>query len=394
MDLPNRTPSVTGNSRLVGNMRRKLLLGSGLVVLSLAAWLWFGPLHAWRSIERVPFDPTAARQVLAEIRAESPAPQATSTEAPVPIAAGVAAGGLDSPTDEPVAVPPASPPTRPSPPPPPVEAQITAAAVADIDLDVFLILGSDQKPADPDIRADTILLLLVPADRSSSMLVSIPRLLYITSPCTGQAAPININLEGCGEVSGLDLMGVAVEDYTGLIIDHLVLFDFAGFETIIDRIGGLEVCVENPVKIRQQAPVFLEPGCSTLGGGQALNWIRQRQMLEQVDGVWQLMQGAGDAGRTQRQRDMVRQVIGKADQFESPTALTGLVSELSDSFALDAGFGLGEALDLAWELRNLGRRPAHDLSIATTGAVSPAGELVLIPDRPFSEYLEVLAGSG
>ncbi len=87
-----------------------------------------------------------------------------------------------------------------------------------------------------------------------------PRALYVTSPCTGESSAINLNFEGCGSVSGLDLMGVAVEDYTGLTIDHLVLFDFGGFETIIDRIGGLEVCVERAIKVRAHAPVFLEPG--------------------------------------------------------------------------------------------------------------------------------------
>jgi LCP family protein required for cell wall assembly len=255
---------------------------------------------------------------------------------------------------------------------------------------VFLILGSDEKPTDPDIRADAILLLLVPEDRSASMLISVPRALYVTSPCTGRLAAINLNLEGCGTVSGLDLMGVAVEDYTGLTIDHLVLFDFGGFETIIDRIGGLEVCVEHAIKVGAEAPIFLEPGCSIVSGTDALRWVRERQMLERIDGEWRLMAGAGDAGRTERQRDMIRRVIEKADRFESPGALFGLVSELSDSFALDDGLSLGEAIDLAWELRVLGGRPAFDLSVATLGAVSSDGEFILIPEEPFSTYLERL----
>ncbi len=359
------------------------------MLIFLVGWIWFGPLRAWRSIDRVAFNPTAAREVLAQIQLDRPVvdsgsdldgpPQPTDIEPRPPAVTPSAVEQTPSPS---------APSTVPEQSPAPLEAQATGASTEA--LDVFLILGSDEKPDDPDIRADAILLLLVPHDRTSSMLVSIPRLLMVTSPCRGEPAPININLEGCGTVSGLDLMGVAVEDYTGLAIDHLVLFDFAGFQTIIDRIGGLEVCVEHPVKLRRDLPVFLEPGCSLLDGGQSLMWVRSRQTLESVNGEWQLMAGAGDAGRTKRQRNMVRQVIGKAHLFESPAALSGLVSELSESFALDAGFGLGEALDLAWELRSLGRKPAHDVSIATTGAVSPGGDLVLIPDEPFSVYLEPL----
>jgi len=360
---------------------------------ALVAWVWFGPLSAWRSIEHVSFNPDGARQVLADIRAEptSADPANTPTNVLEPIAQPV-----PSPTRaESAATPPSAIVKPPTTTPPaavvPVESQVVAAFDARSELDVFLILGSDEKTADPDIRADTIMLLIVPGDRSSSMLVSIPRALLVTSPCHGGAAPINVNLEGCETVTGLDLMGVAVEDYTGLTIDHLVLFDFNGFETIIDRMGGLEICVDHAIKIREQAPVFLEPGCSTLDGAQALSWVRERQMLDRVNGEWQLMADAGDAGRTDRQRVMVRQLMGRADQFESPAALTALLSELSGSVALDTGFGIGEALELAWDYRSLASRPAYDVRVSGTGAVSPAGDLVLIPDRPFAEYLEVLA---
>ena len=375
-------------------MRRKVALISGIAALSLAAWVWFGPLGAWRSIERVPFDPTAAREALADIGTDRPSAGVG------PRSAGVPALPEDKLQDTPPAVDVTSP-EDPAPDqgsiaaaPPSVPASPAIDARADTartdNLDVFLILGSDEKPTDPDIRADSILLLLVPEDRSASMLVSVPRALYVTSPCTGEPSAINLNFEGCGSVGGLDLMGVAVEDYSGLTIDHLVLFNFGGFKTIIDRIGGLEVCVEHAIKVRAEAPVFLEPGCSTLAGSDALKWVRERQMLERIDGEWQLMAGAGDAGRTERQRDMIRQVIGKADRFESPGALLDLVSELSDSFALDEGFGLGEAIDLAWELRVLGGRPAIDLVVATRGAVSPDGEFILIPEVPFATYLEHL----
>lgn len=385
---------MTGNSRLNPSVRHKVILISGIAALSLAAWVWFGPLNAWRSIERVPFNPTAAREALADIRASRSNPEVVSAPALQPTTIE-GTSDVAPPVEGDGAAPAANPATvssteqeAPTPRPAPIEAQ--ADTPDSTSLDVFLILGSDQKPTDPDIRADAILLLVVPGDRSSSMLISVPRALYVTSPCTGEPAAINLNLEGCGTVSGLDLMGVAVEDYTGLTIDHLVLFDFGGFETIVDRIGGLEVCVENAVKMHPNQPVFLEPGCSVLDGPQSLVWVRSRQTLERIDGEWQLMRGAGDAGRTERQRDMIRQVIAGADRFESPGALLGLVSELSDSFALDDGFGLAEAIDLAWELRVLGGRPVSDLSVATRGAVSLDGDFVLIPEEPFSAYMEAL----
>ena len=37
---------------------------------------------------------------------------------------------------------------------------------------------------------------------------------------------------------------MAVEDFTGVEIDHFAVFDFEGFKAIIDRVGGVEICVD------------------------------------------------------------------------------------------------------------------------------------------------------
>lgn len=371
-------------------MRRRLTLLLGFTLLVLGAWVWFGPLADWRAIERIPFDPASAREVLATTEATLLADNRRQVDGPATqLRADAAARRADAESaqhetpllDEDTSSTPTTSATT-----QPTKGSLHAGAH-----DVFLILGSDEKPDTDRPRADTIMLLIVPEDRSSSMLVSLPRGLYVTSPCTNQPAPINTNLEGCGVVSGFDLMGVAVEDYTGLEIDHLVLFNLNGFRNIIDRIGGIEVCVEHPIKLRAEQRTFLEPGCSQLDGRQALRWVQSRQTLENIEGEWQLMEGAGDFLRTRRQRDMVRQVIGKADQFDSPTALATLLSDLADFFTLDEGLSLSEALDLAWELRVLGRRPVLDLTVDATGAVTPNGQFVLIPDQPFSEYLTKLS---
>lgn len=363
-----------------------------MLVLAVA-WVVSGPLRTWRSIERVPFDPTAAREVLAasarqeEIAADptAPAPPTTRTTpetAPTPSTTHSVEG---QPAVSSTTVAPADPPTEPLPP---------APAPADT-FDVYLILGSDAKPTEDPSRADTIMLYVVPDDRSRSMLVSIPRSLYVVNPCTRQLAPINTNLEGCEGVGGLDLMGVAVEDYTGLTVDHLVLFDLAGFETIIDRIGGIEVCVDHPVKLRaDHRRTFLEAGCATLDGHSALRWVRSRQTLEMVEDEWRLMAGAGDGMRTERQRSVFRQVLGEADEFGAPADLLSLISELSDSFVLDDDFDLRQAADTAWDLRRLVRRPIIDFSVAATGMVSPEGEFVLVPDTPFAAYLDEVFDAG
>ena len=368
-------------------VRRKLLLGLLLIVVVAAGWVIAGPLRAWRSIERVPFNPTAAREQLV-LQGN-------------PRADGVAAGPQTQPavTAPPPDVPATSPPAVPEPPPtssPEAEPAPPAAPVDDTpesgvgdDVDVFLILGSDARPVKESIRSDSIMVLIT--DHSSTVLASIPRRLNVISPCTGQPAPINTNLEGCGEVTGWDLTAIAVEDYTGLKVDHLVMFGFEGFTSVIDRIGGFEVCVENPVKLSANATVFLETGCSTLDGQQALTWVRSRKTLEFVDGQWTLMEGAGDAARTERQRQVVLRVLQQLGEFDSPGALNSVVRELADSFILDSGWGLPEAISLAWDLRSISKGQVRAVGVAADGALA-GGEFVLESAGPFSDLLEEFFG--
>ncbi|NNC93156.1 MAG: hypothetical protein HKN80_11775, partial [Acidimicrobiia bacterium] len=74
-------------------MRRRLLIGSALTVLMLAIWAWFGPLGAWRSIERVAFDPASAREALAAIRSEP-----VAEGAPTSLAGGESPAGFGTST--------------------------------------------------------------------------------------------------------------------------------------------------------------------------------------------------------------------------------------------------------------------------------------------------------
>lgn len=370
-------------------MRRKLLLGLVVLMVVAAGWVITGPLRAWRSIERVPFNPTAARAQLN--RQGNPLVADPSTRSPPADGSETA---VESATPESAKAPSATP----DPPPatvPEVQAASAEAPVYDPgpdrrDLDVFLILGSDARLRKESIRADAIMLLIT--NRTSTLLVSIPRLLYVTNPCTGERAPINTNLEGCGEVTGLDLTAIAVEDYTGLSIDHLVMFGFEGFESIIDRIGGLEVCVENPAKLQAAQSVFLDAGCSVLDGARALQWVRSRMTLELVNDKWKLMEDAGDGARTERQRQVVLQVLQQLDQFNSPGALNSVVRELADSFVLDSGWGLPEAVSLAWDLRSISRGQFRATAIAATGAVTTDGEFVLEPTGSFADVFEDMFG--
>jgi LCP family protein required for cell wall assembly len=345
-------------------IRRYLL--AGLAVLAVAAVAWAGwqafrVWRAWHDVNRVGFNVEEARQAMAQ--------SITSTTLP---GSGDDSGTLPTTTT-------------------------TSPPVATETAQAFLIIGSDQRPSlGVSSRADVILLFLLPADGSDPVLVSIPRDLYLANPCTGGLTRINATLNGCGaSASGPELLAATVEDFTGIPIDHFAALDFEGFEAIVNRVGGVEICVDNPVREPDASPPFSLPaGCTNADGVTALGWMRSRHTQELINGVWRTMPGVSDLTRNQRQQDLLLQALTRLKDFRSITEFASLVEELSDAFTIDDTLSLSNAINLAWSMRNLDvaaiRRPTIPVSFYTT----PDGAEVLRPEASFAEVLaSVGAGS-
>lgn len=255
--------------------------------------------------------------------------------------------------------------------------------------DAYLVVGSDEG----DQRADVIILALLPKDGSAPLLVSLPRDLYLPNRCTQGLTRLNANYNGCGpDLNGPTQLAGAVTDFTGIEIDHFALFTMAGFETIIDAIGGMEICVENPV--REDTRLDLPAGCSQVDGEMALGWVRSRKTQEFVDGRWRTMPEVDDLTRNQRQQDLLLDVAGQAGSFDSPAALSRFVASLSDAFTLDDRLSLTDAANLAWNNRSV--RPEHvvRLSVPVQPHTTSGGAQVLLPTTPFADILAPYRNAG
>ncbi|MDJ0924973.1 MAG: LCP family protein [Acidimicrobiia bacterium] len=285
--------------------------------------------------------------------------------------------------------------------PPPIEAgetltaeaatAVTATPTAESTYDTFMVVGSDIG----DARADVIILVMLPSDGSSPIMVSLPRDLYLPNRCTQGYTRLNANFNGCGgEINGATLLSGAVEDFTGVVVDHFALFTFDGFEQIIDEVGGVEICVENAVRDRK-AELNLPAGCTNASGAQALAWVRSRTTLENVNGVWRTMEEVSDLTRNERQQDMILAMLEKASEFDSPQEMAGMVRSLTNAFTLDDQLGLTEAVSLAWDLRGLDADDIVRLNIPVENYETDSGAKVLVATRPFDELLaEYFAAPG
>jgi len=310
-----------------GKRTRILAWGLGLLGVVVAAGAVYG-YTTWRSVEREDFDPAAAREALAAVRASTttstvPPPAATPTTAPAttsPAPAAAAAAG--------------EPPVR-----------------GPTGVDAYLLAGSDGGPSLG--RADVVFLAVDPPD-AAPVLVSVPRSLAVTSPCTGAPVRLALLLRGCGGVAGPSVVAVALEDLTGLRVGHFAVVGYDGFVRIVDALGGVEVCSDTARGI--DGTVIVPAGCTLVDGEAARFWVASRFHDELVDGQWRAVAGDGDAARRRRQMDMLGKLVDRLGSVGSVGQLVGIAGGLTDTFVLDSGLGLPDAAALAWEVRGSGLR--------------------------------------
>lgn len=364
--------------------RRLALLATvvvGAVVVSWAAWTGFVTWRAWRSIERVEFDTGAARERVNEFRATgttAPVDAATTSttspfslfpEQPLDLNVDDLDRRLFEPPPPTTTLPTTTLPTTttlPAPPPGKKQPSLTA----------YLGVGRDL-----DGHADAIMLFINPSS-GGPILLSVPRSLYVTNPCTGEPVRLALTLRGCpGVAGGNELLAIAVEDFTGIRVSGFAVIRYEGFPAIVDAIGGITVCADHA---RGSGGVIIIPeGCSTVDGASAMWYVTNRTQDEVIEGEWHAVQGDGDAARTGRQRQAILSIMSKASSFGSAGAIASVMNQVPGTFALGGGMSISTAANLAWSTRGSVRQ----LAIPVRADYTPEGAYVLYPTEPFATTL-------
>ncbi len=163
-------------------------------------------------------------------------------------------------------------------------------------------------------RSDTIMVLRQERNGGAG-LMSLPRDLWIEIAGTGESQRINTayNTDTGG---GAERLAATVSQSIGIPIHHYVEVDFVGFKDIIDRLGGVELCVEFAARDLNSG-LKIDPGCQTLDGVQALAYARSRQ-YEEWNGTDWVKDPRGDLGRIERQQLFMRAAVdGTLRQMQS-----------------------------------------------------------------------------
>ena len=200
----------------------------------------------------------------------------------------------------------------------------------------ILLLGSDTRTgADAALvsgsRADTIMLMHIPADGKGVYIISIMRDTWVDIPGYG-TAKVNAALN----YGGVSLQVATIENLVGVKIDHVAEIEFEGFKSLVNAIGGVDVQV--PFAFTSNVWTFT-PGLMHLNGSGALSFVRERYSFAD-----------GDYQRVRNQRAFLR---GLYNTMKAKGALSNVASfqssieSLTDYMRVDQGLNAAQIAQIA-----------------------------------------------
>lgn len=211
----------------------------------------------------------------------------------------------------------------------------------------ILILGSDTRDGKNSQygtsedstgygHSDVMMLLDISADNKRVSVMSFPRDLLVDVPqCTdrktNQTFParngVMIN-EAMAE-AGIGCAVDTINKLTGLKVDHFMMADFNAVKELSKAVGGVDVCVSDPV-FDPDSGLRLAKGNSQVEGEQALSFLRTRHAFG--DG--------GDLGRIKGQQAFLSSLTRKLKSegtLGNPQRLLQIADVVTQNLTVDEG---------------------------------------------------------
>jgi LCP family protein required for cell wall assembly len=296
-----------------------------------------------------------------------------------------------------------------------------------------LLVGSDSRAGAGDAfaqapagqeqvvgqRSDTVILAHLAKGHQKATLVSLPRDSWITIPAYTDAKGVQHpahqdKLNAAFSLGGPALLVKTVQQLTGMHIDHYVEIDFAGFQNMVNSLGGVDVCLTKPAH-DVNTGINLSAGNHHLNGQEALAFVRQRYGL-----------ALGDIDRIKRQQQFLASMMRKVESagtLANPVKLNAFLDALTKSITVDSGMSGTGLAKLALQLKGLssgnvllttmpisgfGKEQGQDVDVVDTakaqalfdsltrdaapetGTAAPSGPTV----APDTVHVQVLNGAG
>lgn len=227
-------------------------------------------------------------------------------------------------------------------------------------------------------NTDTIILIRIPNNGKSATAISIPRDSYVAAPGLGKTKINGVygqtretrrtNLVKAGDSAehaaaqgteaGREALIKTVADLTGVTVDHYAEIGLLGFALITDALGGVDVCLKEPV-FEPLSGADFPAGQQRLSGPEALSFVRQRHELPR-----------GDLDRVVRQQAVMASLahsVISGKTLSSPTTLQRLEAAVQRSVVLSSGW---DVMDFVQQMQKLA---GGNVAFATIPVLDGAG---------------------
>ncbi|MFG2799655.1 LCP family glycopolymer transferase [Streptomyces pseudovenezuelae] len=248
----------------------------------------------------------------------------------------------------------------------------------------YLIVGSDSRAglsseqkkqlhtgSAEGKRTDSMMILhtgssgdtLISLPRDSD--VEIPTFVGSESGKTYKGTGRHVKLNAAYAEDGPELLVRTVEFNTGLRIDHYVEIGFAGFASIVDAVGGVEIDIDKGFKDKYSGADF-KTGKQTLNGDQALAFVRTRHAF-----------AASDLQRTKNQQKFLAALahqVATPGTVLNPFKLYPTLGAGLDSLIVDKDMGLYDLGSMFFAMKGVNGGDGTSLNMPISG--SSGGNLV------------------
>ncbi len=208
-------------------------------------------------------------------------------------------------------------------------------------------------------RSDTILVLHLSPGFRRAVVLSLPRdsvVPVLSCPkvpgSPGQAAqPGQIEqINATFANGGPGCLWKTIEHTTGIRLDHFAELNFTGFESVINDLGGVSICLPYAIK-DPRSKLHLSRGIHHVMGAEALAYWRVRYI------------GVGsDLERIQRDQYLmasVAQEVKHTNLLGNPGRLFKVVRDIASSLTTDSGLTQSDMISLVQNLRTMRLGAVH-----------------------------------
>ena len=204
----------------------------------------------------------------------------------------------------------------------------------------FLLVGTDSRsettPAGvtangTSSESDVVMVAQVAPDRKSATVVSIPRDTWVDIPDRRTD-----RIATAYSAGGPSLLIRTVEGLTDLRIDHFAVIDFAGFRSMVDAVGGIDVDVPAPAGAFGRGPNHLD-GAQALGLRPRPDRLRARRSRPAP-----AERPAGDPDRRPRRAARSTDPVQLYDFLDAASRSVGVDDTLSNGGLRALGLKLSE----------------------------------------------------